>query len=83
MNSITKVLLAAAIGVAVISVSAIPSEAQKGKKAAAKSCPTQLISCVSACKGDTCSLKNCGFDGKTYEPILVRSCRMPDCPAKC
>ncbi|MCW5688086.1 MAG: hypothetical protein KIT76_06025 [Pseudolabrys sp.] len=85
MKTITKVLFAAAVAVAVIAVSAIPSEAQKGKgkQAAAKACPTPLMSCVSACQGAVCSLKNCGLDGKTTEPIAVRSCRMPDCPAKC
>jgi hypothetical protein len=81
MKSITKLLLAGAVVLAAIAISAAPSEAAK-KKVAAKCDP--FISCsVCAAKSKSCELKSCGADGKLYDNVVSRVCTQPDCPKKC
>jgi hypothetical protein len=79
MKSITKLLLAGAVVVAAIAVSAAPSEAAK-KKTSAKCAPT--IAC-SVCTGKSCELKRCDADGKLYSYFPPQICTQPNCPQKC
>lgn len=79
MQSVTKLLMTVVIVLAAIAMVAAPSQAAK-KKEAAKCDPLRYCS---VCKGSTCELKSCGVDGKLYDNLIARTCKQPDCPAKC
>lgn len=72
-------VLAAALALMGLSVSATVSEAAK-KKAAPAACTMPSYKTV-ACKGDPslCAVQRCGIDGKWYPSI---PCIEPFCPPK-
>ena len=74
---LSSCVLAVAVALMALSVSAPTSEAKKAKKAAAPAaCMVGSYQTVS-CKGDLCATQRCGIDGKWYAAI---PCVEPFCP---
>lgn len=75
---LSSCVLAVAVALMALSVSATTSEAKKAKKAAPAACAVGAYKTVS-CKGDLCATMRCGIDGKWYPAI---PCAEPFCPPK-
>ena len=80
MKSIAKILLVGSFAMSAMAISA-PSYA--AKKAAAAPCVPGLV-CTSKCKGDTCKVLACNYEGKWTAALFTPTCISPVCPvAKC
>lgn len=80
MTSIGKLLMCGAVAAMAIAISSAPSEAAKRRAAASCMGPG---GCSHSCKGGTCQLNACGFDGKWHQAVLPPACVTPFCPKKC
>jgi hypothetical protein len=79
MNSSSKILLAGAVAVIAIAVSAVPSEAAKKRAKVPATCAT-LTSCTMA---KTNVVHLCGGDGKWQPALLIPTCSGATCPPPC
>ena len=81
MKSIAKILLVGTFAMTAMAISAAPSQAAK-KKAAAP-CVPGLV-CTAKCKGSTCNVMACNYEGKWSAAVFTPTCVSPACPpAKC
>jgi hypothetical protein len=79
MKSIAKILLVGAVTMTAVSFSA-PSFAAKK---AATACVPGLV-CTAKCKGGTCNVLACNYEGKWTAAVFTPTCVSPACPpAKC
>lgn len=79
MKSFAKILL---VGTFAMSAMAISAPSYAAKKAAAP-CVPGLV-CTAKCKGDTCKVMACNYEGKWSAAVLTPTCISPACPpAKC
>lgn len=79
MRISAKSVLAGVAVIAAIAVSTAPSEAAKRKTA---KCDVGSA-CSANCKGNTCELRRCDADGKTYVYFPLNTCAKGVCPPKC
>ena len=79
--TIGKLLLCGAVAAMAIAMSSAPSEAAK-RRAASQACMGPG-GCSHSCKGGSCLMNACGFDGKWYPSVLPPACVLPFCPKKC
>ncbi len=81
MKSIAKILLVGAFSVTTLALLSAPSEAAKRKAAAP--CVPGLV-CTAKCKGSTCNVMACNYEGKWSAAVFTPVCTQPACPpAKC
>ena len=81
MKSIAKILLAGAVAVMAIAVSAAPSEAKKRTKPKAGTYVGQV--CSTGCgKNNACKVMMWTPD-KKWSPAMFPTCTKPACPAAC
>ena len=81
MKSIAKLLLVGAVAMTAFAITAVPSQA--AKKAAAAPCVPGLV-CTAKCKGDSCKVMACNYEGKWSAAMFTPTCVSPVCPpAKC
>jgi hypothetical protein len=66
---LSSCVLAVAVALMALSVSATTSEAKKAKKAKAPVACTMPGYKTVSCKGDLCATQRCGIDGKWYPAI--------------
>jgi hypothetical protein len=78
MKSLSKLLLACAVALAAIAISAAPSDAAKKKMA-----KCDPVAGCAVCKGKSCELMRCEADGKIYSHLPNQTCTPPNCPQKC
>jgi len=80
MKTIAKILLVGAVAMTAFAITAVPSQA---KKAAAAPCVPGLV-CTAKCKGDSCKVMACNYEGKWTAALFTPTCISPVCPlAKC
>ena len=83
MKSIAKILLVGAVAMTAIGFSVAPSMAKKHHKVAAAPCVPGLV-CTAKCKGSTCNVHACNYEGKWTMAVFTPACTQPYCPpAKC
>jgi len=80
MKSFAKILLVGAVAMTAVAFMSIPSQA--AKKAAAAPCVPGII-CTGKCKGDTCKVMACDYQGKWSAAVFTPTCVKPGCPLKC
>lgn len=84
MKSITKFLLAGAVAVAVIAISAAPSEAAKKKAKAAAPCMAGMLCTSAETSHGWSKVMICGGDGKWYQALFTPWCVTGGiCPPAC
>jgi hypothetical protein len=82
MKSIAKILLVGTFAMTAMAISAAPSDAAK-RKAAAAPCVPGLV-CTAKCKGATCNVMACNYQGKWSAAVFTPVCTQPACPpARC
>ena len=81
MKSIAKILLVGAVSMTAVAFMSVPSQA--AKKAAAVPCVPGMV-CTAKCKGTTCNVMACNYEGKWTAAVFTPTCLSPYCPpAKC
>ena len=80
MKSIAKILLVGSVAMTAMALTAAPSQA--AKKAAAAPCVPGWV-CTGKCKGNTCNVMACNYQGKWSAAVFTPTCVAPVCPARC
>jgi hypothetical protein len=79
MKNRARLLFVAVAAVAVVGISSAPSEAAKKRMA---KCDVSRA-CSANCKGNTCEMRRCDPDGKTYVHLPLLTCAKGTCPPAC